>query len=92
MPIFVHTFDFLSWLLPATNRFPRAQRHSFGNARRSGKPEFRAEAKNGGACSGLLSGFNGKQANNNRPAPCPGSPAIFFGVFISVIFVKLIYH
>ena len=29
MPIFVRTFDFLSWLLPATNHFPRAHRHSF---------------------------------------------------------------
>lgn len=26
MPIFVRTFDFLAWLLPATNRFPRAHR------------------------------------------------------------------
>ena len=29
MPIFTRTFDFLTWLLPATNRFPRVQRHSF---------------------------------------------------------------
>ncbi len=29
MPIFTRTFDFLTWLLPATNNFPRAQRHSF---------------------------------------------------------------
>jgi len=29
MPIFSRTFDFLSWLLPATNHFPRAQRHTF---------------------------------------------------------------
>ena len=29
MPIFVRTFDFLSWLLPATNSFPRAHRHTF---------------------------------------------------------------
>jgi len=28
-PIFTRTFDFLSWLLPATNHFPRAHRHSF---------------------------------------------------------------
>ena len=28
-PIFTRTFDFLSWLLPATNHFPRAQRHTF---------------------------------------------------------------
>jgi four helix bundle protein len=28
MPIFSKTFDFLTWLLPATNKFPRAQRHS----------------------------------------------------------------
>ena len=28
MPIFVRTFDFLSWLLPVTNKFPRAQRHT----------------------------------------------------------------
>ena len=26
MPIFTRTFDFLSWLLPATDRFPRAHR------------------------------------------------------------------
>jgi len=26
MPIFTRTFDFLTWLLPASNRFPRAHR------------------------------------------------------------------
>lgn len=29
MPIFTRSFDLLSWLLPATNHFPRAHRHSF---------------------------------------------------------------
>ncbi len=29
MPIFVRTFDFLTWLLPVTNNFPRAHRHTF---------------------------------------------------------------
>lgn len=29
MPIFSHTYDFLTWLLPATNHFPRAHRHDF---------------------------------------------------------------
>lgn len=29
MPIFTRTFDFLTWLLLATNNFPRAYRHSF---------------------------------------------------------------
>ena len=29
MPIFTRTYDFLTWLLPATNHFPRAHRHSF---------------------------------------------------------------
>jgi four helix bundle protein len=28
MVIFSRTFDFLSWLLPATNNFPRAHRHT----------------------------------------------------------------
>jgi four helix bundle protein len=28
MPVFSRTFDFLSWLLPATNHFPRAHRHT----------------------------------------------------------------
>jgi four helix bundle protein len=28
MPIFTRTFDFLTWLLPATNGFPRAHRNS----------------------------------------------------------------
>lgn len=28
-PIFTRTFDFLSWLLPITNHFPRAQRFTF---------------------------------------------------------------
>jgi len=28
MPIFTRTFDFLTWLLPVTNNFPRAQRHT----------------------------------------------------------------
>jgi hypothetical protein len=29
MVIFSRTFDFLTWLLPSTNAFPRAHRHSF---------------------------------------------------------------
>ena len=29
MPIFTRRFDFLSWLLPVSNHFPRAQRHAF---------------------------------------------------------------
>ncbi len=29
MPIFTRTFDFLSWLLPQTNHFPRAHRFTF---------------------------------------------------------------
>ncbi len=29
MPIFTRTFDFLSWLLPVTNNFPTAHRHTF---------------------------------------------------------------
>lgn len=29
MVIFTRTFDFLDWLLPRTNDFPRAHRHSF---------------------------------------------------------------
>lgn len=29
MPIFTRTFDFLTWLLPATNHFPRVHRHTF---------------------------------------------------------------
>lgn len=28
MPIFTRTFDFLAWLLPLTNNFPRAHRHT----------------------------------------------------------------
>ena len=28
MPIFTRTFDLLTWLLPVTNRFPKAQRHT----------------------------------------------------------------
>ena len=28
-PIFTRTFDFLTWLLPITNNFPVAQRHTF---------------------------------------------------------------
>jgi hypothetical protein len=27
MPIFTRTYDLLSWLLPATNHFPRTHRH-----------------------------------------------------------------
>ena len=29
MPIFTRSFDLLTWLLPASNHFPRAHRHSF---------------------------------------------------------------
>ncbi len=31
MPIFTRSFDFLTWLLPVTNHFPRAHRHTFTN-------------------------------------------------------------
>jgi hypothetical protein len=29
MPIFTRSYDFLTWLLPVTNNFPRAHRHTF---------------------------------------------------------------
>ena len=29
MPIFTRTFDLLTWLMPMTNHFPRAQRFTF---------------------------------------------------------------
>jgi hypothetical protein len=29
MVVFTRTFDLLTWLLPATNSFPRAHRHTF---------------------------------------------------------------
>jgi hypothetical protein len=29
MPIFTRTFDYLTWLLPLTNHFPRAHRFTF---------------------------------------------------------------
>ena len=29
MPIFTKTYDFLTWLLPATHHFPRSHRHTF---------------------------------------------------------------
>lgn len=41
MPIFVRTFDFLTWLLPITNHFPRAHRHSFTNRLLSASFEMR---------------------------------------------------
>ena len=28
MPLFTRTYDLLTWLLPATNHFPRAHRHT----------------------------------------------------------------
>ena len=31
MPIFTRTFDFLTWLLPVSNHFPRAHRFTFTN-------------------------------------------------------------
>jgi hypothetical protein len=31
MVIFTRTFDFLSWLLPTTNNFPRSHRHAFSD-------------------------------------------------------------
>ncbi len=29
MPVFTRSFDLLTWLLPATNHFPKAHRHDF---------------------------------------------------------------
>ena len=34
MVIFTRAFDFLSWLVPASNHFPRAQRHTFTQPKR----------------------------------------------------------
>ena len=31
MPIFTRTYDFLTWLLPVTNNFPRARRFTITN-------------------------------------------------------------
>jgi len=31
MPIFTRTFDLLTWLLPVTNHFPRAHRHTYSS-------------------------------------------------------------
>lgn len=28
MPLFTRTFDFITWLLPVTNNFPKAHRHT----------------------------------------------------------------
>lgn len=33
MPIFTRSFDLLSWLLPATNHFPKAHRHTLTPAK-----------------------------------------------------------
>jgi hypothetical protein len=38
MPIFTRTYDFLTWLLPATNHFPRAHRHTFTQQRDTPRP------------------------------------------------------
>jgi len=42
MPIFSRSFDLLTWLLPATNHFPRAHRFSF--TRRLLDAAFRSSA------------------------------------------------
>lgn len=34
MVLFTRTFDLLSWLLPISNHFPRAHRHSFSGRTR----------------------------------------------------------
>jgi hypothetical protein len=51
MPIFTRSFDLLTWLLPATNHFPRAHRH--GNISPGGERPLWAPARSPGFQPGV---------------------------------------
>jgi hypothetical protein len=52
MPIFTRTFDFLTWLLPITNHFPRAQRHTFTARLLNAAFDLREHLEAANACMG----------------------------------------
>jgi hypothetical protein len=52
MVIFTRTFDFLTWLLPATNNFPRAHRHSFTRRLLDAAFDLRERLEEANLCKG----------------------------------------
>jgi len=52
MPIFTRTFDFLTWLLPITNHFPRAHRFTFTQRLLSAAFDLREHLEAANAASG----------------------------------------
>jgi hypothetical protein len=52
MKIFTRTFDFLTWLLPATNSFPRAHRHTFTQRLLDAAFDFQERIEEGNARKG----------------------------------------
>jgi len=78
MPIFTRTFDFISWLLPVTNNFPRAHRHtltrrlrvgSFNNNRRNVRAAYRTHARR---ARNAAVGGGGHVASALNELPKPG--------------------
>jgi hypothetical protein len=61
MKIFTRTFDFLTWLLPATNHFPRTHRHTFTQRLLDAAFDFHERIEEGNARKG--------RANTTSPAP-----------------------
>lgn len=52
MPIFTRTFDFLTWLLPVTNHFPRAQRFTVTQRLLDASFDLRERLEEANAASG----------------------------------------
>jgi hypothetical protein len=52
MPIFTRTFDFLTWLLPISNKFPRAQRFSVTNRLLGAAFDLREQLEAANHCKG----------------------------------------
>jgi len=56
MVIFTRTFDLLDWLLPVTNHFPRAHRHTFTRRLLDAAFDLLARLKKTGATLRIQSG------------------------------------
>jgi hypothetical protein len=53
MPIFTRTFDFLIWLLPVSNHFPRAHRFTFTNRLLNAAFDLREHLEAANSVSGI---------------------------------------
>ncbi len=78
-PLFTRTFDFLDWLLPMTNNFPRAHRYSFTQRLLSAAFDLRECLELANACAKPCLAVSSSYQQRQLPGSCDGSglPGIF---------------